>query len=73
MEANQISFGVVSVKPGDVVVFMTDKTLNTTQSELVSKTFLSLMPEGVKVLVLNAGDKLAVIQKGEIGSCLYWR
>ena len=64
MEANQISFGVVSVKPGDVVVFMTDKTLNTTQSELVSKTFLSLMPEGVKVLVLNAGDKLAVIQKG---------
>ena len=64
LEGISATISVVSIKSGDVIVLMTDKILSAPQIALAAEIVGSVMPKGVKVLVLDSGAKLAVIQKG---------
>jgi pyruvate kinase len=52
---------VLSVKPGDVVVLMTDDRINPGQREYIAKQMAKAFPDGVKLMILDGGAKIAVI------------
>lgn len=53
----------LTVKHGDVVVFMTDKFLSVDQRNLVHSALTAVLPAGVKSMILDCGSKLAVLQQ----------
>ena len=60
----EVPFQKVSVKPGDVVVLMTDRVLSEMAVKNLTASMKEVFPDN-KVTILPEGFKLGVMAKGE--------
>lgn len=56
---------VMRLLPGDTLVLHVDRALSQETAVRITKTVEPLIPEGVKVLVLERGMSLEVVRAGE--------
>ena len=55
---------VMRVRPGDTLVLRVDRALSQEVADRITKTVEPLIPEGVKVLVLDRYMRLEVVRAG---------
>lgn len=56
---------VMRLLPGDTLVLRVDRALSQETAVRITKTVEPLIPEGVKVLVLDRGMSLEVVRPGQ--------